>query len=228
MEASQLEGKQGLQTCEVPHSVPLGHSKALNRLLPLSSCLSGLLGETLHLLSQEPDETLFRRHWVERGFWTWHWLGGGSLPPGMTLYALHPNTSHGVELVNASALFLLLLLNLLLIGRQDRLKRHEVERRLRGIIDQIQGEARARYVGGDSLRLPASAQHLGWPMVSIPEAVFIASVRRMLYSLLSRALRSVGSLWHPGCGLGRQEANGSTTGVGVCKCWKVDGEDPVP
>lgn len=51
------------------------------------------------------------------------------------------NTSHGVELVNASALFLLLLLNLILIGRQDRLKRQEVERRLRGIIDQIQGEA---------------------------------------------------------------------------------------
>lgn len=51
------------------------------------------------------------------------------------------NTSRGVELVNASALFLLLLLNLILIGRQDRLKRQEVERRLRGIIDQIQGEA---------------------------------------------------------------------------------------
>ena len=50
--------------------------------------------------------------------------------------------SHGVELVNASALFLLLLLNLVLIGRQDRLKRREVERRLRGVIDQIQGEAR--------------------------------------------------------------------------------------
>uniref|UniRef100_A0A286XTD9 Transmembrane protein 94 n=1 Tax=Cavia porcellus TaxID=10141 RepID=A0A286XTD9_CAVPO len=32
-------------------------------------------------------------------------------------------TWKGVELVNASALFLLLLLNLLLIGRQDRLKR---------------------------------------------------------------------------------------------------------
>ena len=50
------------------------------------------------------------------------------------------HTSQGVELVNASALFLLLLLNLVLIGRQDRLKRREVERRLRGIIDQIQGE----------------------------------------------------------------------------------------
>lgn len=55
--------------------------------------------------------------------------------------------------MNASALFLLLLLNLVLIGRQDRLKRREVERRLRGIIDQIQGEAkgRARRVGQDAL-----------------------------------------------------------------------------
>lgn len=68
------------------------------------------------------------------------WLGGPLLPRN-TLYPLCPDTSHGVELVNASALFLLLLLNLVLIGRQDRLKRQEVERRLRGIIDQIQGEA---------------------------------------------------------------------------------------
>lgn len=57
------------------------------------------------------------------------------------VFSVPLNTSRGVELVNASALFLLLLLNLILIGRQDRLKRQEVERRLRGIIDQIQGEA---------------------------------------------------------------------------------------
>lgn len=58
-----------------------------------------------------------------------------------------------MELVNASALFLLLLLNLLLIGRQDRLKRKEVERRLRGIIDQIQGEAKGQawWVGKGTL-----------------------------------------------------------------------------
>lgn len=51
--------------------------------------------------------------------------------------------SQGVELVNACALFLLLILNLFLIGRQDRLKRREVERRLQGIIDQIRGEEKA-------------------------------------------------------------------------------------
>lgn len=46
--------------------------------------------------------------------------------------------------MNALALFLLLLLNLILIGRQDQLKRREVERRLRGIIDQIQGETKGQ------------------------------------------------------------------------------------
>lgn len=55
--------------------------------------------------------------------------------------------------MNASALFLLLILNLVLIGRQDQLKRREVERRLRGIIDQIQGgtKARACQEGRDAL-----------------------------------------------------------------------------
>lgn len=61
------------------------------------------------------------------------------------------DASRGVELVNASALFLLLLLNLTLIGRQDRLKRQEVERRLRGIIDQIQGEADGQISLGESV-----------------------------------------------------------------------------
>lgn len=61
------------------------------------------------------------------------------------VFSVPLNTSRGVELVSASALFLLLLLNLILIGRQDRLKRQEVERRLRGIIDQIQGEAEGQF-----------------------------------------------------------------------------------
>ncbi|XP_062937507.1 transmembrane protein 94 isoform X5 [Cynocephalus volans] len=67
-----------------------------------------------------------------------------------------PAGSHGVELVNASALFLLLLLNLVLIGRQDRLKRREVERRLRGIIDQIQ----------DALR---DGKEIKWPNALYPD-----------------------------------------------------------
>ena len=85
---------------------------------------------------------------------------------GLVPVALTHPTSHGVELVNASALLLLLLLNLLLIGRQDRLKRREVEWRLRGIIDQIQGETTDQpcRVGRTPL-LSASPQAL--PLASI-------------------------------------------------------------
>ncbi|KAM6050760.1 transmembrane protein 94 isoform 5-T5 [Chlamydotis macqueenii] len=43
----------------------------------------------------------------------------------------------GAETVNALALFLLLLLDLFIIGRQERLKCREVERRLQTIIDKI-------------------------------------------------------------------------------------------
>lgn len=81
--------------------------------------------------------------------------GEGSVGPWVGWAAEHPHpapartprtpspltASRGVELGNACALFLLLLLNLILTGRQDRLKRREVERRLRGVIGQIQGEA---------------------------------------------------------------------------------------
>lgn len=49
--------------------------------------------------------------------------------------------SSGIELVNAAALLLLFLLNLLLVGRQERLKRTEMVRRLKGIISQLSGEA---------------------------------------------------------------------------------------
>jgi len=49
--------------------------------------------------------------------------------------------SQGAEIVNALALFLLLLLDLFMVGRQERLKCKEVERRLQMIIDKINGEA---------------------------------------------------------------------------------------
>ncbi|XP_017806461.1 transmembrane protein 94 isoform X2 [Papio anubis] len=75
-------------------------------------------------------------------------LRGGLSPPSCSC--------RGVGLVNASALFLLLLLNLVLIGRQDRLKRREVERRLRGIIDQIQ----------DALR---DGREIQWPSAMYPD-----------------------------------------------------------
>ncbi|KAF0024980.1 hypothetical protein F2P81_021861 [Scophthalmus maximus] len=50
--------------------------------------------------------------------------------------AVHVHSS-GIELVNAAALLLLFVLNLLLVGRQERLKRSEMVRRLKGIITQL-------------------------------------------------------------------------------------------
>lgn len=49
--------------------------------------------------------------------------------------------SSGIELMNAAALLLLFLLNLLLVGRQERLKRSEMVWRLKGIITQLSGES---------------------------------------------------------------------------------------
>lgn len=49
--------------------------------------------------------------------------------------------SSGIELMNAAALLLLFVLNLLLVGRQERLKRTEMVWRLKGIITQLSGES---------------------------------------------------------------------------------------
>lgn len=59
--------------------------------------------------------------------------------------------SSGIELMNAAALLLLLLLNLLLVRRQERLKRSEMVRRLKGIVNQLNGKLdylinRRRYI----------------------------------------------------------------------------------
>lgn len=56
------------------------------------------------------------------------------------LFWLNCVVSGGIELVNAGALFLLLLLNLLLISRQQRLRKSEMVRRLKAIITQLSGE----------------------------------------------------------------------------------------
>ncbi|XP_076007967.1 transmembrane protein 94 isoform X2 [Genypterus blacodes] len=52
-------------------------------------------------------------------------------------YGSQPKGSSGIELVNAAALLLLFLLNLLLVGRQERMKRSEMMRRLKDIIGQL-------------------------------------------------------------------------------------------
>lgn len=96
--------------------------------------------------------------------------------------------------MNASALFLLLLLNLVLIGRQDRLKRREVARRLRGIIDQIQGETegQACRVGNDACNASESKSSLLSPRQQ-PLLVFLWSAFQGL--LASRELAGCPSLF---------------------------------
>ncbi|XP_036428331.1 transmembrane protein 94 isoform X1 [Colossoma macropomum] len=70
-----------------------------------------------------------------------HWPGAAlTLLVVVGLLCCHgsqPSGSQGIELVNAGALFLLLLLNLLLVGRQQRLKRSEMVRRLKSIISEL-------------------------------------------------------------------------------------------
>ncbi|XP_019373773.1 PREDICTED: transmembrane protein 94 isoform X1 [Gavialis gangeticus] len=70
-----------------------------------------------------------------------HWPGASLMLLAAVLllccYGSQPQGSQGAEIVNALALFLLLLLDLFLIGRQERLKCREVERRLQTIIDKI-------------------------------------------------------------------------------------------
>uniref|UniRef100_A0A8D0CUY0 Transmembrane protein 94 n=1 Tax=Sander lucioperca TaxID=283035 RepID=A0A8D0CUY0_SANLU len=70
-----------------------------------------------------------------------HWPGAAlTLLVVLGLFCCHgsqPKGSSGIELVNAAALLLLLLLNVLLVGRQERLKRCEMVRRLKGIITQL-------------------------------------------------------------------------------------------
>nr|XP_029134346.1 transmembrane protein 94 [Labrus bergylta] len=70
-----------------------------------------------------------------------HWPGAAlTLLVVLGLFCCHgsqPKGSSGIELVNAAALLLLFLLNLLLVGRQERLKRSEMVRRLKAIITQL-------------------------------------------------------------------------------------------
>uniref|UniRef100_A0A3P8UWB3 Transmembrane protein 94 n=1 Tax=Cynoglossus semilaevis TaxID=244447 RepID=A0A3P8UWB3_CYNSE len=78
-----------------------------------------------------------------------HWPGAAlTLLVSLGFLCCHgsqPLGSSGIELVNAAALLLLFVLNLLLGGRQERLKRSEMVRRLRSIITQLSRESRCLY-----------------------------------------------------------------------------------
>uniref|UniRef100_A0A8C3XCS9 Transmembrane protein 94 n=1 Tax=Catagonus wagneri TaxID=51154 RepID=A0A8C3XCS9_9CETA len=144
------------------HTLGLGLStrKALSILKEqLEAVLEGHLKERKECLTwKEMWRSSFLHHGNRCS--CFHWPGASFMLLAVLLLlgccGGQPAGSHGVELVNASALFLLLLLNLVLIGRQDRLKRREVERRLRGIIDQIQ----------DALR---DGKEVKWPDALYPD-----------------------------------------------------------
>ncbi|XP_032312734.1 transmembrane protein 94 isoform X6 [Camelus ferus] len=145
---------------EPPLALGLSTRKALSILKEqLEAVLEGHLKERKQCLTwKETWRSSFLHH--SNRCSCFHWPGASLMLLAVLLllgcHGSQPAGSHGVELVNTSALFLLLLLNLVLIGRQDQLKRQEVERRLRGIIDQIQ----------DALR---DGKEIKWPDAMYPD-----------------------------------------------------------
>ncbi|XP_063575007.1 transmembrane protein 94 isoform X13 [Pongo abelii] len=152
----QGKGNKG----EPPSALGLSTRKALSVLKEqLEAVLEGHLRERKKCLTwKEVWRSSFLHH--SNRCSCFHWPGASLMLLAVLLLlgccGGQPAGSRGVGLVNASALFLLLLLNLVLIGRQDRLKRREVERRLRGIIDQIQ----------DALR---DGREIQWPNAMYPD-----------------------------------------------------------
>ncbi|XP_072501786.1 transmembrane protein 94 isoform X7 [Notamacropus eugenii] len=143
-----------------PLALGLSTGKALSILKEqLEAVLEGHLKEQKKSLTWKE---IWKRSFLHHGnrCSCFHWPGASLMLLAVLLllgcYGNQPAGSHGVELVNATALFLLLLLNLILIGRQERLKRQEVERRLRGIIDQI----------SDALR---DGKEVRWPNAMYPD-----------------------------------------------------------
>ncbi|KAM9837619.1 transmembrane protein 94 [Aulostomus maculatus] len=112
----------------------------------------GKLRDQLSSLLEQHQKTARRRlsareQWVSSFLYhgnrhsCFHWPGAAlTLLVVLGLFCCHgsqPKGSSGIELVNASALLLLFLLNLLLVGRQEKLKRSEMVRRLKSIISQL-------------------------------------------------------------------------------------------
>ncbi|KAL3048039.1 hypothetical protein OYC64_006760 [Pagothenia borchgrevinki] len=124
-------------------ALPLGLSTS-QALLKLQDQLSSLLEQhqraaRRRVSAQEQWVNSFLYHGNRHS--CLHWPGAAlTLLVVLGLLCCHgsqPKGSSGIELVNAAALLLLFLLNLLLVGRQERLKRTEMVRRLKGIITQL-------------------------------------------------------------------------------------------
>ncbi|XP_029456392.1 transmembrane protein 94 isoform X2 [Rhinatrema bivittatum] len=95
-----------------------------------------------------------------------HWPGAALMMMAVLFllccYGNQPDGSQGAEIGNALALFLLLLLNLFLVGRQEALKRREVMRRLLNIINKIRDALK----DGSELKWAASL----YPDLHMPSA----------------------------------------------------------
>ncbi|XP_012731681.2 transmembrane protein 94 isoform X2 [Fundulus heteroclitus] len=139
----------------------------VTRGLSTSQALVKLRDQLSSLLEQHQRATRRRVSWLEQWLNSFlyhgnrqsclHWPGGAlTLLVVLGLLCCHgsqPMGSSGIEIVNAAALLLLFLLNLLLVGRQERLKKTEMVRRLKRIITQL-----SDYLSGcvDDIRWPSS------------------------------------------------------------------------
>ncbi|KAM4526889.1 transmembrane protein 94 isoform 2-T2 [Fundulus diaphanus] len=139
----------------------------VTRGLSTSQALVKLRDQLSSLLEQHQRATRRRVSWLEQWLNSFlyhgnrqsclHWPGGAlTLLVVLGLLCCHgsqPMGSSGIEMVNAAALLLLFLLNLLLVGRQERLKKTEMVRRLKRIITQL-----SDYLSGcvDDVRWPSS------------------------------------------------------------------------
>ncbi|KAA8581048.1 hypothetical protein FQN60_002629, partial [Etheostoma spectabile] len=106
--------------------------------LSTGQALVKLRDQLSSLLEQHQRAARRREQWVNSFLYhgnrhsCLHWPGAAlTLLVVLGLFCCHgsqPKGSSGIELVNAAALLLLLLLNVLLVGRQERLKRSEMVR----------------------------------------------------------------------------------------------------
>uniref|UniRef100_A0A3B3XGH2 Cation-transporting P-type ATPase C-terminal domain-containing protein n=1 Tax=Poecilia mexicana TaxID=48701 RepID=A0A3B3XGH2_9TELE len=137
--------------CELLLLLCWQEADGVTRGLSTSQALVKLRDQLSSLLEQHQRATRRRVSWLEQWQNSFiyhgnrqsclHWPGGAlTLLVVVGLLCCHgsqPKGSSGIEIVNSTALLLLFLLNLLLVGRQEKLNKTEMVRRLKRIIAQL-------------------------------------------------------------------------------------------